>query len=210
MSERAQYERKCLEVTAAHREQVNGVMFYRNVCSRDGRWRGPRYCYSNYKVAIHTGCLHKTPLWLMTVHCIMMVTKPANYVWFVLVFECECDGMVDITRSQIVTIIQPGWYHQSQYSPTVTIPPSHHQHHTAQGGQLGSHTRHVNTNIFDILLTDGVIRATLWHQDLTEELGGWRFPWRYLKMNYSFSFQLYFIGFRVYVICNIFHGSSFW
>ena len=133
----------------------------------------------------------------------MMVTDPANYsVWFVLVFQCQSDWLVDMRRSQIVTIILPA---DTISHNTIPLLQYHHHHHTTQGN-IGSH---VNTNIFDILLTDGVIRTTLWHQDLTEELGGWRFPWRYLKMNYSFSFQLYFMGFRVYVSVIFFMDLGF-
>ena len=115
---------KTLKVTDSHWEQLNGWVFYRNICSRDGRWRGPRYSYSNYEVAIHTVlCLHKTPLWLIDVHhhdgngarqlcliCFSFSVSVRLVGWYEE--ESDCNNYT------------AGWYHQSQYAPTVTIPPS--------------------------------------------------------------------------------------
>ena len=156
---------------------LNGRMFYRRIGWAAPAWREPPYYHSNYEVAIHTLVAQNpwvmTPdlasSWLDSKHCQLCL------ICFSFVVSVRFVGWYN--EESDCNNYTAGWYHQSQYSPTVTIPPSP-SHNTGEHRDqaITQHTSRQYQHIW--YFTDG------WRdQDnsLTPRFdrGGRRFPWRY-------------------------------
>ena len=120
-----------------------------------------------------------------------MVTEPANYVWFVLVFQCQSDWLVDMRRSQIVTIILPA---DTITHNTLPLLQYHHHHHTTQGNIGSRGSTHSTSRQYQHIwyFTDGwrdqckLFDTKIW-QRRTEV------PMK-IKNNFKLNFSIIFIG----------------